>query len=200
MTLLQDPAIDFAKFFDKSHLLEVKKGTIMQLDGADCPNFLLVKSGTVRVYALSGDSRENTLYRISKDETCVITTSCLLSERPYPAIAEAESDVEIRFMPKAKFHALYDESPEFRNKLLQLLSHRIGVLVDTISVLGTFSIEQRLTTRLLKENSLVIHATHQQLADDIGSSREVVSRQLKRMEKAGYLKVQRGTIELINLR
>ena len=141
---------DFTDFFDESNILTAKKGTLLQTNQTQCSNFLLVQSGTIRVYALSADSRENTLYRISNNETCIITTSCLISDRPFPALAEAETDVKIRFMPKVEFHRLFHHSETFRQRVFELLSQRIGVLVDTISLFGTFSIEQRLSKILLK--------------------------------------------------
>jgi len=174
--------------------------------GDACENYVIVKSGTVRVELLTTTGHQLLLYRINSGESCVMTTSCLLGNTFYDAQAITESDVELTLIPKATFKKLTKESPEFVEFVFQNFSARLAALVARTTELTTQTIDQRLASALLVhiEHSDIggsdvqqsITLTHQQLAIDIGSAREVVSRRLAHFEKLALLERQRGQIVL----
>jgi len=187
----------------------VPAGSTLFCFGDACENYVIVKTGSVRVELLTTTGHQLLLYRIAPGESCVMTTSCLLGNTVYDAQAITESDVELTLIPKATFKMLTKESPEFVEFVFQNFSARLAALVARTTELTTQTIDQRLASALLAqiENSATgfdggtdteqpISLTHQQLAIDIGSAREVVSRRLAHFEKQALVQRQRGQILL----
>ncbi len=185
---------ELTPFFDKIPITKLVAGTTLQSTGKKCEYFMMVISGKIRVYTISLDGRDKTIYKIEKSGVCVVTTSCLLSGRPFPVVAEAQTDVELKLMNINEFKDLLDRSSRFQGCILTILSSKIGSLIDTISLLNTFSVQTRLYKWLLNQREPTIHATHSDIANDIGSSREVISRHLKRLEMQGVISAHRGEL------
>jgi CRP/FNR family transcriptional regulator len=169
--------------------------------GQPCSAFLIMTAGRVRVQLTAESGREIVLYRIERGETCVLTTSCILGSEPYGAEAVCETAVEAIALPTATFRALLDSSAAFRDAILSAYAARVGDLVLTIEE----TLFQRVDARLaafLRERARdgVVTMTHQALAVELGSAREVVSRILKRFERAGAIALARGAIEIRNAR
>jgi len=169
--------------------------------GDSCENYVIVKSGSVRVELLTTTGHQLLLYRIASGESCVMTTSCLLSNSVYDAQAITESDAELILIARSVFQRLTKESPEFLEFVFQNFSSRLAALVRRTSELTTQTIDQRLAAALLAQAEQsgienIVTVTHQQIAVDIGSAREVVSRRLAQFEKQGLLERHRGQIEL----
>ncbi len=167
--------------------------------GQSCENGLVVVSGLVKVYARSRDGKELVLYRIREGETCVLTNACLLGNSPYPAEAITETEVVARVIPRQRYLTLIAENESFRDFVFQSFSARLTDLMFKIESLALASIDQRIICFLLDnaDQQGVISSTHEQIAIEIGSAREVVSRHLKALEKQNMLALRRGTIELI---
>lgn len=169
--------------------------------GDPCEHYVIVSNGTVRVELLSPTGQQLLLYRIEPGQSCVMTTSCLLGDSHYFAQAMTETPVELVMMTQAIFKQHLTSSEAFRNFVFNGFHERFTHLMNRTAELATQPIDQRLAAALLSytvaRGCLVIELTHQQLAVDIGSAREVVSRRLATFEHKGIIKRQRGTIEVL---
>ena len=167
--------------------------------GQPCENYIVLAEGQVKVFTRSVEGRELVLYRIKAGEMCVLTTSCLLGGNNYPAEAVTESSVKAHLLPRSQFNELLDSDREFRHFVFDSFSQRLTALMMQMEQVTLDSVDQRLARFLLqqaKNNRLQI--THQDIAINIGSAREVVSRRLKELEKRGLVRLSRGKIELLD--
>jgi len=171
-----------------------------QLFGPGDPSemFLIPLAGAVRVEHTGPTGRSVVLYRVAPGDSCVMTTSCLLSGAPYEAYGYAEGDVEAIAMPAAAFRELIERDREFRDLALSAFSRWIVELVEVIDELLIHRVDLRLAAWLSERASagMVVSATHQSIAAELGTAREVVSRILKEFERLGWLTVNRGEIRL----
>jgi CRP/FNR family transcriptional regulator, anaerobic regulatory protein len=165
-----------------------------------CGTFLFVRTGRVRVFQLDADGNEIVLYRLGPGSICILTTMALLADDSYSAYAVTETPVEAVGLTERAFDALMGRSAGFRSFVFLAHAERMADLMRVIRTVTFESIEQRLAARLLAlaadQRSLWI--THQQLAAEIGTAREVVSRQLKNFERRGWVALARGRVEVRN--
>lgn len=168
--------------------------------GAPCQNYLMVIDGSVRVQKSSETGREIVLYRVEPGQTCVLTTVCVLSNRDYDAEAVAETDVQAVAVSSSTFHELMGLSATFRQFVMSAYSIRMSELMALIDEIAFQRFDVRLSQHLLErgEQGSPIATTHQQIASELGSAREVVSRQLKEFERRGMVKLGRGAIDLVD--
>lgn len=171
--------------------------------GEACEYYVIVQSGTVRVELLSTTGQQLLLYRIHEGQSCVMTTSCLLGESQYFAQAISDTVVDLVLIPQATFHRTLMESPEFRTFVFNGFSERLSAMLERTADLATSTVDQRLVAALLahshsQNEERLISLTHEQLAIEIGSAREVVSRRLSLLEKSGLVRKQRGQIEIVD--
>ena len=149
----------------------------------------------MRVSLVAASGREVTLYRIGAGEACLLTTSSLIGDEPLPAEGFAETDVEARIVPKATFERLIAEDPDFRRDVLRNYANRVADLVVTMQDVLFCAIPERLARALVAlARDGVVEATHQAIAAELGSAREVVSRMLQRFERDGLIATERGRI------
>ena len=166
--------------------------------GDSCANYLLVIEGSIKVLARSESGREIVLYRVKRGGSCVLTTSCLLSHSHYPAEGITETPVRALAIPATAFHQGLEESAKFRQFVFEAYGQRLAEIIALVQEISFSQINRRLARYLLQhasENELKI--THQDLATELGSAREVISRQLKEFERQGWLEQQRGKIIII---
>lgn len=161
-----------------------------------CGGFPFVLKGGIRVVKAAPNGRELPLYRVTPGETCVITSSCLLGHTDYNARGIAEEQTELLLLPRDIFEALLAHEP-FRAFVFQLFSDRIADLMQLIEEVAFHKLDQRLAALLLGRGRLV-HSTHQQLADELGSVREIVSRLLKGFAAQGLVALGREQIEILD--
>ena len=178
------------------HTLQVPAGTVLFDDHQACEGFPFVVRGSIRVIKASASGRELPLYRVAPGETCVISSSCLLGHEDYNARGIAETDTELVLLPKAVFDELLAE-PAFRGFVFHLFADRIADLMQLIEEVAFHKLDQRLAALLLGKGRL-LHTTHQHLADELGSVREIVSRLLKGFAAQGLVKLSREQIEIID--
>lgn len=174
-------------------------GSVVFAPGAPAAGFVLVLEGTVRVQKVSASGRELVLYRVSGGESCILTTACLLSGQHYQAEAVAETPVvHVAVIPQAAFDQLMGGSADFRRFVFTDYSSRITDLLQVVEEVAFERVDRRLAQRLLDraDTAGCVHATHQHLAAELGSAREVVSRQLKEFQRRGWVRLARGRIEL----
>lgn len=164
----------------------------------ECSAYLVVLEGSVRVQLIAESGREIVLYRVRRGESCVLTTSCLLTRQRYSAAAVAEDDVTAAALQAETFRTLLATSATFRDFVLSSYAERVSDLIMAMEDAIFHRLESRLARVLLAAQSDTVAATHQTLAVELGSAREVVSRQLKLLEKQGLVSLGRGRITLID--
>ena len=161
-------------------------------------SFLLVLEGTVKVQQVSDSGREIVLYRVGRGESCILTTTCLLSDETYLAEALTTSDVRAVAIPRGRFDRLMSDFPEFRRFVFHAYSERITSLLLLLGDVAFARIDKRLAQKLLALASPAgeLKLTHQDLAVELGTAREVVTRQLRAFQEKGYVDLDRGLIRL----
>jgi CRP/FNR family transcriptional regulator, anaerobic regulatory protein len=182
----------------ESRALALPEGSRIFGPGQTPSHFLLLLSGSIRVQQVSENGREIVLYRVSAGESCALTTACLLGEEDYSAEAFAETAIEAIALPRATFDELIAASAAFRRFVFKAFSDRISGLFRVIDEIAFSRVDIRLAQKLLqlKNTHAEVEATHQQLATELGTAREVVSRQLHEFQRRGWLKIGRGVISV----
>jgi CRP/FNR family transcriptional regulator len=185
---------------DKSAIVSVPQGTVIFGPGKTPENLLLLLEGRVRVQQVSEAGREIVLYRVEAGESCVLTTACLLAYEDYSAEGIAETDVRAAAIPRPVFDELISRSVEFRNFIFTAYSKRITDLFMVIEEIAFQRLDIRLAHKLLElaRGTHQIRATHQQMAAELGTAREVVSRQLGEFQRRGWIAQSRGVIDLLD--
>lgn len=187
-----------ATLASRTRVLRVPEGTIVFGPGQEPEHMLLLLDGSVRVQKISETGREIVLYRVRTGETCVLTTACLLGHEEYSAEGVAETAVEAAAIPRPVFDDLIGHSDSFRQFVFESYSRRITDLFMVIEEVAFRRMDIRLAQKLLDlENEGVVKATHQKLAAELGTAREVVSRQLAEFHRRGWIEQSRGTISII---
>jgi len=176
--------------------LRMPAGSVLFDDHQVCEGFPFVVDGSVRVIKASSSGRELPLYRVATGETCVISSSCLLAAEDYNARGVTESDTLLMLLPKSVFDALMSE-PAFRSFVFHLFAERIAGLMQLIEEVAFHKLDQRLASVLLGKGR-ILHVTHQQLADELGSVREIVSRLLKGFAAQGLVRLAREQVEILD--
>jgi CRP/FNR family transcriptional regulator len=179
-------------------IAEAPIGTIGYREGTPCGAYVMRLAGRSRVYKMSSSGREILLYRVAAGETCVITTTCLLGNSDYPASTIVEEPIRDALIPAVVFNQLMLDSSIFRKFVMTNYGALISDLIVLLDEIAFHSLDTRLAKVLLDANSTQISRTHQQIADELGTAREVVSRQLKRLELKGLVSLGRGQVEIIN--
>lgn len=182
----------------RSSILYLPKETVIFGPGKSPENMLFLLDGSVRVQQRSESGREIVLYRIHSGESCVLTTACLLAFDDYSAEGIAETDMQAAAIPRSVFDDLVSTSAKFRNFVFSAFSKRITDLFLMIDEVAFGRIDTRLAQKLneLVDDTGSVSATHQQLSVELGTAREVISRQLQEFQRRGWVKLSRGAIRL----
>jgi CRP/FNR family transcriptional regulator len=175
----------------------ISADTIIYNEGDSCSAIAFVFSGLIRVYKSGESGREITLYEIGPGETCILNASCILSNKKYPANAVAVESVDALLIPASRFRELIDSFEQMRDFVFALLSERLASVMTTVEEVAFGRMDERLYDYLVeKSENGILNTTHQKIANDLGSSREVVSRLLKDFERKGKLVLSRNSIKL----
>jgi CRP/FNR family transcriptional regulator len=182
----------------KGQPIAAPAGAVMFQPGAECGIFLFLLSGTVRVQVVAENGREIVLYRVTGGETCVMTTACLMAHKGYGAEGVAEADIEAVAIPEAAFRELLATSAAFRDFVFTAFGTRLADLMVLIEEVAFRRLDLRLADLLLKRSGDggAMETTHQELAVELGSVREVVSRVLKEFERKGWIALARGRVNV----
>jgi CRP/FNR family transcriptional regulator len=189
------PAADRAELQATANAVQLPAGTVVFDEEQVCQGFPMLLSGNIRVIKTAPNGRELQLYRVMPGESCILTSSCLLGNSRYHARGIAEQDLEMVLLPAAAFHALLEKRESFRGHVFHLFSDRLTDLMQLVSAVAFQKLDQRLATLLVNKPNPV-HATHQALADELGSAREIVSRLLKGFAEQGWVKLGREQIDI----
>lgn len=184
----------------QSAVVELGAGSRIYGPGQAPNSFLLLLRGTVRVQQVSESGREIVLYRVTAGESCALTTACLMSYEDYPAEAVAETDVEAVAIPRATFDDMIARSALFRRFVFTAFSTRVTNLLRIIDEIAFSRMDIRLAHKLIElaRGGDTVTATQQQLASELGSAREVVSRILSEFHRRGWVSSSRGSIAIEN--
>ncbi|MGQ7846133.1 Crp/Fnr family transcriptional regulator [Granulosicoccus sp. 3-233] len=198
--LAQLSAEDHDLLLGESKIIKAPADTVVFGPGQKPDNLLMVLSGTVRVQHLSEKGREIVLYRVRGGQSCVLTTSCLLAHEEYTASGVTETEVQAVAIPRRLFDRLLEHSSEFRQFVFHAYSRRISDLFLMVEEVAFQRMDVRVAQKLLElaggDSDITI--THQQLSAELGTAREVISRQLAEFQRREWVRQTRGHIELIN--
>ena len=185
------------KIANQASLANIPAKTQLFDCGNACSSLPLVLTGSIRVFTKSPSGREISLYRVNRSELCIITLSCLLGSDTYPATGVTDEDVTAIVLPRFLFHELMGDQPEFRTMIFHLFATRLTGFMQLIDEITFRKLDQRLANFLLQHGPL-INESHQEIADELGSVREVVSRLLKQFEEKNWIKIARKQIEVVD--
>ncbi len=201
-TALQKEILSHAQFTTLEGGVEVYR------EGETCQRVAFVGDGSIRVFKRHDGGREITLYHVRQAESCILTTSGVLTGKRYPATAVVEADhaVDAVILPPEQFHRWVHEHQVVRDYVFSMMSLRIADIMSLIEEITFGKMDNRIAHFLIEkftgEGTFLrsIHITHEQIADELGTAREVVSRLLKEFERAGALELGRGRVRMINER
>ena len=187
---------------DVSYTMSAKGGEVLHDGSRECLGLLLIKSGQVRVYTLSGEGREVTLYRLFERDICLFSASCVMPNVQFDVIVEAEKDCELIVLPSCLFKNLMDDSLAVSNYARNLLSGNYSELMWLMEQIMWKSFDKRLAEFLRDECALegttMLKITHEKIANHMGTAREVVTRMLRYFQSEGLVTLTRGSIEVVD--
>lgn len=170
-------------------------------DGDPCENYIFVVDGATKVYKSFENGREMLLYRLQAGETCSLTTSVLLAGGNYTANAMTEVETHAVIIPIHIFHDTFDKSKGFRDFVCSTFGGRIRDFIMLLESIATRNVDVRLARYLIenRSNDNTVITSHKELAFELGTAREVVSRHLKDFEANGWVTLSRKSIEIKNI-
>lgn len=181
--------------------VQFKKGNTVH-DGNDCTGVMLIKSGSLRIYMISEDGKEITLYRLFSGDICMLSASCVLDAVTFDVFVDAEENSECVIIGGCAFAELSEQCPEAKIFALECAVRRFSDVMWVMQQILFMSMDKRLAIFLLDEisktNSDTVKYTHEQIAKYIGSAREVVSRTLKYFSNEGILESSRSGIKIFD--
>jgi len=196
--LAELPAAEMDALLAKATAMSLPAGALVFDELQPCVGFPLLLSGSIRVIKAAPNGRELQLYRIQPGESCILTSSCLLGHTRYQARGLIEQAAEMVVLPAGEFHRLFGKYETFRSYVFNLFSERLTNLMQLVSAIAFQKLDQRLAALLISKSNPV-RATHQALADELGSAREIVSRLLKGFADQGWVRLGREQIELTDI-
>lgn len=194
------PAAEQARLLRPEARVKVPAGAELFTERQPCQGFPLLLDGKIKVVKTAASGREMLLYRVLPGGSCIITSSCLLGHTAYNARGIAETPLELVLLSAAEFDRLLLESPEFRQFVFHLFGERLAELMERVEELAFHRLDQRLARLLLRhsEHEPLLRTTHQTLAEELGSVREIVSRLLKGFANDGLVELGREQIRVLD--
>jgi len=181
----------------RSPVRRMPAGSVLFEPGQPCGGFPLVLEGSIRVAKTAPNGREILLYRVDPGESCILSGSCLLGHASYSASGVAETDVAVLVIPPPLFDELMIQHAPFREYVFGLYGARLGEVMELIEEVAFRRLDTRLA-QLLVHRGPVVESTHQKLADELGSVREIVSRLLRSFEQRGWVKLERERVSVLD--
>lgn len=193
---IRDPA--WLKVSTSAHHIRLPAGAWIFREGEPCRHYLLVIEGSVQVQKTTPDGHEIVLYHINAGQTCELTTTCLLGGGGYVADAVANTPVHVVSITKEHFNQAMSDSPAFREFVYASLGKGVTDMVSLVEDVAFGHMNRRLAQQLVErgEDDNLVRATHQEIARELGTAREVISRLLKEFEHNGWVTLHRGWIEI----
>ena len=191
---------NWSDIVNAANLMSVPANTVLMKPNTPCAQFLMLIDGCVRVYQQTPDDREATLYRNHGGDLCILTLNGLIHNKNFGAFAQSETPITVLAFSREQYMLALQACESFREYIMAGLTGRFQNAMELIEESVFQGLDTRLVchlARLSRENkSDVLHVTHQELARELGSAREVVSRLLKNLERQGCIKLGRGEIHV----
>lgn len=183
-----------------AQFVKIPGGRDVFAEGDRVDGIALLLSGVVRVYKISETGREITLYRFGHGQSCILSANAIISRKTFPAIATVEEDAEAVMIPADVFRRWMSQYERWREFVFDLLSHRLSTLMAVVDEVVFKRMDRRVASFLLNQARAAnpMRVTHQVIAADLGSSREVISRILEDFSREGLVSAGRGTIEVLD--
>jgi len=194
-----DPRL-LREFQDAAFFARIPKGRDVFIEGDQVDAIALLISGVVRVYKIGETGREITLYRFGNGESCILTANAILSQKVFPAVATVEQEAEAIMIPADSFRDWVRRYDPWREFVFELLSHRLSSVMAIVEEVAFHRMDVRVASLLTERGrrSDLIRITHQEIAAELGSSREVISRILEDFSAQGMVEISRGSIRILD--
>lgn len=186
---------DLGQLLMNSQLLQLPPDTRVFDEQSPCSSFPLVLEGSIRVSKVAPSGREIVLYHVAPGGSCIVTSSCLLGQCDYNATGETETEVTLVALPRSTFESLMANDREFRRFVFHEFGERLARLMILVESIAFQRLDQRLAAWIM-DNAPVVRATHQQIADELGSVREMVSRLLGQFAERGWVHLGRERVRI----
>lgn len=191
------PEARLSQLLDQARPAQLPAGTVVFDERRACQGFPMLLGGAIKVVKTAANGRELQLYRVEPGESCILTSSCLLGNAAYSARGIADSDCDVLILPPPVFQGLLQDHEPFRRFVFGLFSERLAELMQLVEEVAFRKLDQRLAALLLSRGT-VIQTTHQALADDLGSVREIISRLLKGFAGQRLVALSREQVEVLD--
>lgn len=182
---------------------EVKKGTLLHDGSNECTGLLLVRAGQLRAYIPSDEGREITIYRLFDRDMCLFSASCIMRSIQFDITVEAEKDTELWLIPPDVYQSVMNESAAVANYTNEVMASRFSEVMWLMEQIMWKSLDKRLAAFLAEEAAIegseTLKLTHETIAKHLGSHREVITRMLRYFQSEGWVKVSRGTVEILDM-
>ncbi len=195
----------FFPFFESPTIAFIQKAipkdTVIFNEGDECGTVAFLLSGSIRISKIGKNGREIVLYRLGSGDSCILTISSVLANISYPATAVIEEDAEVILLSIQQFKELMTINPEFQQYIYKLLAARLLEVMTLVDEIVFHKMDERLIEYLLrhsKNDEDIIQITHEELASQLGSVREVISRLLKGFERDGLIQLSRGKVKIMH--
>lgn len=180
----------------------VAPGTVLHVGGRDCTGLLLLESGQLRVYSLSPEGREITLYRLLEGELCLFSAPCVLHSIRFDVTIEAVQPSAFWLIPAEVYSALMAQSAAVANETNEIMARRFSEVMWLLEQILWQSMDKRLAALLLEEAALgdcrTLKTTHEVLANHLGTAREVVTRMLRYFQSESMVQLSRGSVTIVD--
>ncbi len=193
---------DRARLFTAGQQVHLPEGQMLMQQNQTCRYIPLVLAGMLRVYKLSAGGREMTLFRTGAGDTCLVSIACQLRGEDFPALAQVEREADLFLLPLNEYYDILDKHPAWKDFLIRTLyGHLLGTM-NTLEAVAFDRADRRLADLLLSrstDNQQTVRMTHEAIAVELGTAREVVSRLLGELKAQGAVNLGRGKIDIINV-
>ena len=193
---------DQQQLTQSSHVERYKKGEMIHRTDTECKGLLVVLSGQMRIYILSEEGREVTLFRVHQNETCVLSASCLIDSIAFDVMMEATEDIEVLVVQTCAFFQVMGQNPEIELYLYKTATEHFSDVMWTMQQILFMRIDQRIAQflwdEMVQKGSTTLSITHDEIAKYIGSAREVVTKVMKYMAQEEVVALSRGRVEILS--
>ncbi|MCC7382909.1 MAG: Crp/Fnr family transcriptional regulator [Deltaproteobacteria bacterium] len=189
------------RVLESSQLRRYPRGALVIAENAKCPALLLVRRGQLRVYKSSEGGREITLYRVWPGDTCLISMSAVLSGSAYPAQVDAPADAEVLAVPAAIFRELFAAEEAVQALVIEGLSSVVSSMMALVAEVAFRRMDERLAQFLLgttERGGPTVELSHEEVAAQLGTAREVVTRLLENLKDDGAILLERRRIRVLD--
>jgi len=199
--LKQIPEADRQTIFSAGHMVVLPNEQMLMKQNQECQFIPMVISGKLRIYKLSPNGREMTLYRIGAGETCLISIACQIKGDDFPAMAQVEGKTQLFMVPSIVCHNVLAKNLAWKDFIITSLYGHLTEVMETLEAVAFDRTDHRLILWLLgktNDKNTAILCTHEEIAVELGTAREVVSRLLADLKNKGILSLGRGKIKVID--